>query len=135
MQTMKNTVCSWALKELPLRKNKEPAQSLPETKTSTKGKKKQTDTVTKELWSLTAGTKPNPCWKLTTGRNSYHYLHYFTRTHFTVTPWVSFTTSHSLAWFISNHFNIHHLIKFSSLRWAREANHTYLKIRKQKDRN
>lgn len=46
MQTMKNTMCGSALKELPLRKNKESAKSLQETKTSTKRKKKQTDTVT-----------------------------------------------------------------------------------------
>lgn len=47
MQTMKHTVCHSALKELPLRKNKESAENgLQETKTKAKRGKKQTDTIT-----------------------------------------------------------------------------------------
>lgn len=47
MQTMKNIVCNSALKELPLKKNKESAENaLQETKTRAERRKKQTETIT-----------------------------------------------------------------------------------------
>lgn len=46
MQTMKNIVYNSVLNKLPLRKNKESAKGLQETKTRAKRRKKQTDTIT-----------------------------------------------------------------------------------------